>query len=400
MVKRTKEIMFVIFVLLSVVAAWLAGRFRHNASVSAVLQTVMPEAHHFEKAPDNVYIGLIGDGNEVQPVGYVGLCSETGRLGPIELAAGFDNTGLITSLALVQPLRDPHVSPKVLNTALSAFIGRHYNDPPQQGQMADLAPALQGFWQSLTDLVNRIGGNVSEVRGEVVAEGYQRRRWFGFPELVLILLYAVGYLAYRERLPYHRFLHWGSLAGGVVFIGFWLNSPMSLEHINSFLMGYWPSWQTHLYWYLLIGGVLLPIILSGRSFYCSHVCPFGATQSLLKVIGHKRITLPDRVDAVLRWLQRTLVWLAVICALLLRNPAVVRYEVSQTLFGQMAGVTWQFVLLAVVLIASLVITKPWCNYLCPIRAITDFVNLVRRVVGLETAAAKTAAGCTLEACHS
>lgn len=394
MMSRTKEILFVMFVLLSMVAAWLAGTFRHNASVSEVLQTVMPEAHHFEKAPGNVYIGLVGDGNEIQPVGYVGLCSETGRLGPIELAAGFDNAGLITSLALVQPIRDPRVSPKLLNTILAAFIGRHYSDPAQAGQMAELAPSLQGFWESMADLVRHMGGNVDRVRGKVVAEGYQQRRWFGFPEIVLILLYAVGYLAYRERLPYHRTLHWGSLIGGLVFIGFWLKSPMSLEHINSFLMGYWPRWQTHLYWYLLIGGVLLPIILSGRSFYCSHVCPFGATQKILKAIGPKRIALPERVDAALRWLQRTLVWLAVICALLVRNPAVVRYEVSHTLFGQMSEVlTWQFALLAVVLVASLVITKPWCNYLCPIRAITDFINMLRRVVGVAPYAAKTA-GCT------
>ncbi len=390
---RTKEILFVIFVLLSVVAAWLAGTFRHNASVSEVLQTVMPEAHHFEKAPENVYIGLVGDGNEVQPVGYVGLCSATGPLGPIEMAAGFDSGGWITSVALVEPIRDPDVSPKLLNTVLAAFIGRHYSDLAHAGPLAELAPSLQGFWESLAAGVRSIQRNVAGVRGEVVADGYQQRRWFGLPEIVLILLYAVGYMAYRERLPYHRTLHWGSLVGGLVFIGFWLKSPMSLEHINSFLMGYWPSWQTHLYWYLLIGGVLLPIILSGRSFYCSHVCPFGATQKILKAIGPRRVALPERVDAVLRWLQRTLVWLAVICALLARNPAVVRYEVSHTLFGQMVeGVTWQFVLLIVVLVASLVITKPWCNYLCPIRAITDFINVLRRVVGVAPYATKTA-GC-------
>jgi hypothetical protein len=284
------------------------------------------------------------------------------------------------------------VSPKLLNTLLAAFIGRHHSDPAQGAQWAEMAPTVQGFWQSLAEMVHDMGSHVESVQGKVVAKGYQQRRWFGFPELVLILLYIVGYLAYRERLPYHRYLHWGSLVGGLVFIGFWLKSPMSLEHINSFLMGYWPSWQTHLYWYLLIGGVLLPIILSGRSFYCSHVCPFGATQRILKTIGPKRITLPDRVDAALRWVQRTLVWLAVICALLARNPAVVRYEVSRTMFGPMTGLTWQFALLAVVLVASLVITKPWCNYLCPIRAITDFINLLRRVVGLTPCTAKTA-GC-------
>ena len=32
------------------------------------------------------------------------------------------------------------------------------------------------------------------------------------------------------------------------------------------------------------------------------------------------------------------------------------------------------ILLALVLIASLVVTRPWCNYLCPIGAVTDFLR--------------------------
>ena len=381
MVRRSKEILFVILVILSVVSAWLIGSFRHNASVGQVIMTVMPKAHNFEKAPNNVYIGLVGDGNDVRPVGYVGLSSATGRLGPIELAAGFDNAGWITSVALVNPVRAPEISSQTLNGMLTEFVGKHYSERPEEGRYAELAPTAQFLWQGLAELVNHVGHNVASVQGKVLADGYKRRRWFGLPELVLMLLYVVGYLAYRERSPYYRHLHWAVLLGAVVFIGFWLNHPMSLEHLNSFLMGYWPSWQTHLYWYLLIGGVLLPIILTGRSFYCSHICPFGATQKILKSLGPHKLTVPERVDVSLRWLQRGFVWLAVLCALALRNPAVVRYEVSHNLFG-LTGVTWQFVLLAAVLVASMLITRPWCNYLCPIRAVGDFICLIRRVLGV------------------
>lgn len=381
MVHRTREILFVILVLLSVVAAWLVGAFRQNASVGQVLMTVMPDALHFEQAPDDVYIGLVRMGNVVRPVGYVGLCSATGNLGPIKIAAGFNEQGSITRIALVDPLASSDVSMESVNTMLNGFVGRHYSERPTTEYYADLAPTAQMLWNHLTQLVTRMGQNVSRVQGKVSADGYQRRRWFGFPELILILLYTVGYLAYREKTPYHRHLHWGVLVAALIFLGFCLKRPMSLEYINSFLMGYWPSWQTHLYWYLLIGGVLMPIILTGRSFYCSHVCPFGAAQKLLKSMGPAKVAVPEKVDAALRWGQRALVWVAVICALIVRNPAVVRYEVSHTLFG-LTGVTWQFVLLAAVLVASLLITRPWCNYLCPIRAVTDFINLVRRAVGL------------------
>jgi polyferredoxin len=103
---------------------------------------------------------------------------------------------------------------------------------------------------------------------------------------------------------------------------------------------------------------------------------------ILARAGIRKRTLPQHMDLGLRWGQRLLVWMAVLCALVFRNPAVVNYEVTGVLFGR-SMVLWQFLLLIGVVVASLVITRPWCNYLCPIRAFTDFVGLVRKSIGLK-----------------
>ena len=55
------------------------------------------------------------------------------------------------------------------------------------------------------------------------------------------------------------------------------------------------------------------------------------------------------------------------------------YEVYGTLFA-LVGTHLQFGLLAFVLIASLFVPRPWCRYLCPIRAVTDYLKLPRKLV--------------------
>jgi len=197
------------------------------------------------------------------------------------------------------------------------------------------------------------------------------------PEIVLILLIVAGFTVSSSKLSAKKYIKWGVLAGSIVFIGFVYKWPASLININSLLVGYWPGWQGHIYWYVLTAAILLPVILTGKTLYCNSVCPFGATQEILVKIGGRRRQIPGKWLGFLKILQRTLAWVAVMCALVFRNPAIVSYDVSAAFFT-IIGQNWQFVLLAAILILSLFITRPWCNCLCPLRAVFDFIRLLRR----------------------
>ena len=43
---------------------------------------------------------------------------------------------------------------------------------------------------------------------------------------------------------------------GLFVLGFVYNAPITLAYIVKLVLGYWPQWQTNLYWYFLIGGIL------------------------------------------------------------------------------------------------------------------------------------------------
>ena len=87
---------------------------------------------------------------------------------------------------------------------------------------------------------------------------------------------SAGFAAYGGKLPANTYARWVVLAVSLILMGFVLKRPISLTNINSLLVGYWPRWQENVYWYLLLAAVLLPVILKGKTPYCTNICPFSS----------------------------------------------------------------------------------------------------------------------------
>ena len=159
-------------------------------------------------------------------------------------------------------------------------------------------------------------------------------------------------------------IRWITLITGLIFLGFIYNRPYVLAHVNMVLLGYFPAWDTHIYWYILIAGLLLFKTEKNWNTYCYDFCPFGACQEVIGAIGGAK---PAKIkwQEALKWLQRILVIFAVSLALIYRNPGSFSFEIFGTLFD-LEGSNIQFIVLAIVLLSSLFIYRPFCNYLCPL----------------------------------
>lgn len=77
------------------------------------------------------------------------------------------------------------------------------------------------------------------------------------------------------------------------------------------------------------------------------------------------------------WLQRSLAWVAIALDLWSRNPGISEYEVFDAAF-RLTGSHRLLILLTVMLVFSLFIHRPWCNYLCPVKPVTDYIVLFRK----------------------
>jgi polyferredoxin len=120
--------------------------------------------------------------------------------------------------------------------------------------------------------------------------------------------------------------------------------------------------------------VLFPVILSlfwGR-FYCGWLCPLGAVQEFLNP-EHETRVLPKPLDGVLKYLK--VVILVVLGFLSWHSVANgwQNYNLTKTLFT-FSGPLMTILILAVILIISLLVSRPFCKYLCPLGAILAFTS--------------------------
>lgn len=375
--QRIERILAVVAVV-TIVVAWVAGSQLNKTDLEPYLQTALPEADTFKKIDDTTYSAWQAQSDEVL-IGYVAIGEAVGYGGPMELAVAVDLNGTITGVEIIGDKETPSFLRRVLDSDLvQSLFGKSYDDAFELGADVD---GVTGATYSSRAIAESVRNGVRSVAGDQLALSVAQEKapsiQFGTPEIVLIGLYAVGFFGHQRKFKYKKQARWASMLTGLVVLGFIYNAPLTLANINQLLMGYWPEWQTHLYWFLMLGGIMFVFTVDNKNPYCEWFCPFGAAQECLGAIGGAKPRSAGRFRDPLKWLHRGLAWAAIVLALLFRNPGLTSYEVFGTLFD-FTGSSLQFAVLAIILVTALFVKRPWCKYLCPMDPVTDFYRAMRK----------------------
>lgn len=364
-----------ILAILTIIAAWFIGGALKGAEVIDYLPQALPNASKFKELSSGIYSGLNEYG---QTSGYIAVGEATGYGGPMRLAVAVDLQGEIVGVALIDHKETPSYLERVFkSTFVPDLLGKTYDQPFEVGDDIDAVTSATYTSVAIAEAVKMAGrGVASNELGMVVPDESKAKIVFGIPEITLIALFAVGYLSRRRVIKNTKWLRWVTMLTGMVVLGFIYNRPLTISKLNMFLMGYFPEWQSNLYWYLLLGGILFVFSADNRNPYCEWFCPFGAAQECMGAIGGAKPRFSREQQRVLDWVQRGLSWFAIIIALLLRNPGVTSFEIFGTLF-QLNGSMISFVVLGIVLLASLVSHRFWCRTLCPVRPVEGIIRLGR-----------------------
>ncbi|MBD1262058.1 FMN-binding protein [Maribacter polysiphoniae] len=361
-----------------IIVAWFIGGQLEVADIVSTIKAKMPEIVKLEeigKVSYKIYNA------EEEPLGYVTIESSMGYGGPLQMAVAVDNKGKIFDLAVINSKETPSYLDKVLKTDfIEGLLGKNYDDEYSIGNEVDAVSSATYSSRAIVEATKK--GNrfvAAKVLGYEIPKDETPALRFGVQEIVLLLLFAVGYFAHKNTFKYKKMARWGTMLIGLFVIGFYYNQPFTLSMFNQLLLGYFPPLYSQLYWYLLLGGVFLVFTVDNKNPYCSWFCPFGAAQECMGVIGGAKHRPIGKFKIVLKWTLRILVLLAIVIALLLRNPGVTSYEVFGTLF-KLTGSNFQFAILGIVLVSSLFIKRPWCNYLCPLGPVTEHFTYIRKMI--------------------
>ncbi len=360
----------------TIIIAWIIGANLADKDVFPALRAAAPTANHF--TPSRTGYAIFGDETENSLLGYVQVASANGYGGPMKVVVATDLQGKITGVSILQHKETPLWIQKVLNTKfIKSFTGKKYSDGFQLGKDVDGITGATYTSSAIAEAVLKGSRQIAGTElGLAVPAETNPRIQFGIPEIVLLGLYALGYFGHQSKFKFTKQARWVSMIVGMVVLGFIYTSPLTISDVNKFLLGFWPAWQNHLYWYLLMGGILFVFTVDNKNPYCEWFCPFGAAQECMGALGGAKSRSVGKYKLFLLWLQRGLAWLAILLALLFRNPGLTSYEIFGTLFD-LSGNSVQFALLGLVLITSLFVRRPWCTYLCPLRPVSDLYRTFR-----------------------
>ena len=376
--QRTDRTLGVIAIV-TILIAWILGSQRAQGDLMPAIYSAMPEAECLEQINDDLYVAYADAGKETL-LGYVALGESSGYGGPLLVAVAVNTTGNTVGMTIASHKETPAWMKTVLNTnLLGSLIDKPYSDNFIVGEDVDSITGATYTARAIAESVLSASHAVAEHIGLPVTPPPKPKIVFGLPEIVLVGLFAAGYFGHQRTFKYKKLIRWASILVGLIVLGIMYNSPLTLSYVNKFLLGFWPQWQTHIYWYLLIGGILFVFTVDNKNPYCEWFCPFGAAQECLGVIGGAKPRSEGRYKDLLIWVQRGLAWLAIVLALYCRNPGITSFEVFGTLFD-LTGSSLQFGLLGIIVIASLFIKRPWCKYLCPLKPVLDLYRTFRKWV--------------------
>ncbi|MFO8236516.1 MAG: 4Fe-4S binding protein [Bacteroidales bacterium] len=303
-----------------------------------------------------------------------------GYAGKVKILVHYKNNNAIKKIHIIESSETHSYFQKVLrNDFIQKFNNKKISELLTGNNTIDAVTGATETSSAITQAIKQSALKLGEARDiKIQTKTSAKKALVGLKEVLILVMFTLGILARLPHFKYKNQLNWLTLIVGMVFLGFVLNQPITLTRINSFLLGYWPDWQNELYIYLLVVGTFIILLTSGKNIYCSSICPFGATQKILGKLGNaKSINPANKYFWV--WAQRSLAWIAIFLALMYRNPTISNYEVYSGLF-QFTATTYLFALLALTIVLSVFIRRPWCNYLCPLKPIFELMQLFKQKI--------------------
>jgi Na+-translocating ferredoxin:NAD+ oxidoreductase RnfG subunit len=353
-----------IVAVVSLVAAYIAGYFlQKNESYNAI-RNHFPEMQIITtRSTPPVY--TINSSSNPEKEKRLVIGSTYGWGGPLETGTVIDTAGRIVDVIVLKHRETPAFFKALISQHFfEQFLDLNLSAPFQVGQDIDAVSGAtvssEAFARAVRQAAHWTGRNEYNLEIEEAPKEWQ----LGANEFILIVLYAVVIISAIKKFSKIRKV---VLLFSLGFIGFYLNYPISVSNFSQLLLGYFPSIYEHTFWWLLVVGTLLLTLFYGRNLYCSWMCPFGAMQEFITLIGGVRLRLSKKIIHAAEYSIYFFFWLAFMIIFLTSNPSMGTYEPFATLFG-FKGIGIQWYLVSVALIGSFLIPRFWCRFFCPVGA--------------------------------
>ena len=177
--------------------------------------------------------------------------------------------------------------------------------------------------------------------------------------LVVVLMAALLPLFVKNR-KYHIL----QLALNVIVLGFWCGAFISYTSLISYTAHSINILAAIITVVMLITAFIYPVF-GKKTYYCTHVCPFGSLQQLAATCTKHKIKMGTKTLQRLDML-RQVIWAALmLCIWTGVWSQWVDYEPFSAFIYQSAS--WVVIALAAIFfLLSFVVARPYCRFVCPV----------------------------------
>ena len=316
--------------------------------------------------------------------GYLVVTSHYGYQSNVEVASLVSLDGTLVEARTYKQDETPSYYQKLV---AGSFFKRNFTEKPitdgfdistNVDVISHATISSNAATKAIQEGVSYVGANY--VNTPVAKQGGQIA--IGQLDIFVIVMLIIAFVA--SRFSKKKWLTWVARVYSIVVMGFIAAQFITLSVLVAFFSLDWPSYIDYLRWYLLVFGVFILILGTGKNLYCNYMCPFGAFQeaefALAGPLGKK--PLNPMVTKIMRWFPGALIFISLALTLGFHNLGFTSYEPFSLLFGQV-GVGIQWALLPLVVVGALFSRRIYCTFICPIGYVLGKIVKIRtKVVSL------------------
>jgi hypothetical protein len=322
------------------------------------INQLFPDATSYTLKADSIFIF-----KESTPIGWsinsspladsiVGFSSAT----PVLI--GFDTTNSVVGVHLLENAESPDFIKDIID---SGFM-ESWNNMPIQSILEAQVDAVSGATETTHALIQTVKYRTARFLNQSLSPNDHIDFMVYLKAILGALLLLLGMIQFYapERLRKYRTVYQFML---ILILGFWSGTFLSAISLYNWTI-YGIDLPVKLFVFsILLVSILLPLT-TGKAFYCSHLCPYGACQDLLGKLRKNRMNLPKDLKQFLSTLREKVFATLLILLLLGVSLDLTNIEPFSAFLFQTASLP--VIILAVLfLLLSIFIPRPWCNYACP-----------------------------------
>lgn len=331
----------------------------------------MGDPPHYEgySSPGEKLVGAAYLTNHIPPriIGYVDT---------IDLLVGMDKDGTITGVELLRDKESPAYM-KMLRDEdfLNQFTGlKIQNALEEVDAVTGATISSEAIIKDIRTSSNLIAQKVFGI--EIVKKAVSTNpieNFFQTKVYLVIGVLALGLLAFFvRRVRYGRQI---SLGFGLIFLGFYLQTPLTMDHLVNLLHLHLPSLANPILLILLLF-VLLTSLFFGN-IYCSCLCPFGALMEFLSRLFPNRMKVPSHLWKSYGRVRFYLLFAIIILCFGAGIKAFANLEPYPYLFS-LNAVSFIWLYIALIIGFSVVLPRFWCRVFCPTGALLTILSSLRK----------------------